>query len=214
MADAKGSQEAEAYTHAYRAVRTIYRRHEQSEFAQERKKWFEGKDGKLLELLNKESDESLEPVNFFPDGTQEQDLENLDLTARFEQLGGLDLNNPSPDFIQEMFEPRVVNKYIQRIDSGEFEDSTADTRIIVTTKIPVTYDPKVHYPSDLSQLMLGPYLSDDHSLEARFKLMKRVKDLPEVRLIPRVVVSGTYYKGEAPADDFRCMIPSCNKDLR
>ncbi|KIJ64891.1 hypothetical protein HYDPIDRAFT_167667 [Hydnomerulius pinastri MD-312] len=165
---------------------------------------------------------SEEPISFLPDAAQEEQLENLDLRSRFEELGHIDLNNMTGGDCADILEGGATEHLISVLMEGDDHDNLPVSGPVggsslskkaaqrVQTKVDVEYNPARHYPPNIVQQLFGG-TRDDDKLVTRISAWRQLIALPECREIPKTDYDSLYYPDNAPTEDMSCPYENCKK---
>lgn len=241
LKDAKGTPEGRAFQAAYHATKACLRRWSKHYFEIERDEWFSSQDARaiasarvceiwfkmcsLLILAQVEQPTNLPDLDgciIMPDEHQEDDLENLDLNARFVALGHIDVNNMTGQMFADVLESgvleHVVDVAVDKALSSPQPSSLLSPSLPAVPAEPesekriieVEFDPAIHYPLNTLHMMFGQ-MPDNRSLEAWFKAWRLLDSLPPFKVLNRTAVTSGYYRGESSfiSDDMQCTIKDC-----
>ncbi|KAJ7936423.1 hypothetical protein B0H13DRAFT_2303824 [Mycena leptocephala] len=183
-------------------------------FHEERSLWFQNADERLLASTTM----VIEPVTILPEKDEEQDLINLDMSARISKFGDINFNNLSPAQL-EMFVHEGGYTHAMQAQAEVLQQSIAETLSSIEPEIPVAapdvrsirlrgefthsviplhpvYDPSKHFPFDLTKKLFHGGFSDDGTLLSQINIWK---------------VHG--YQDEQLTPAGNCPGPGCDKDL-
>ncbi|KAF8161954.1 hypothetical protein K438DRAFT_1776231 [Mycena galopus ATCC 62051] len=111
---------------AYKRFRAVFARHQREIFHEERQKWFNTADERLLQSLSIPSATNvIEPITILPEEDEEQDLTNLDMRARISKFGDINFNNLSPADL-EMLVREGGYTYAMHAQAGAFQQALSE----------------------------------------------------------------------------------------
>lgn len=149
-----------------------------------------------------------------PDKDQEKSLENLDLRARYAELGDIDINNLEGPQYAKIIDSGAVEHLVNSLAEDNLYNPNASLAAVAiqSRKVKVDYDSALHYPPKFSKTLFGG-LTDDGTLTARFAAWKILHNLPPFKVVPKTDYVSAYYRNEGPTLDMLCECDDCGQDL-
>ena len=169
-----------------------------------------------MKIQDATDDETLavDSMIILPDKDQEQSLENLDLRARYTELGDIDVNNLQGPQYAKIIDSGAVEHLVDSLAEDNLFNPNAllATVAVQSHKVKVDYNPTLHYPLKLSKTLFGG-LTNDGTLTACFTAWKILHDLPPFIIVLKTDYVSAYYCNEGPMSDMVCEHDDCDQDF-